>query len=178
MKKTVLSLLLLAGLGVAANAQQGATNKISAGLELALPTGDNADVFSFGYGASLQGEFNVAKNLNLTANAGYLSFRLKKEIKELLESFGEDTKGSGAIPLKAGAKYFFAGKFYGQAEVGAAISTDEDGGTAFSYAPGIGLNLPISEKTIVDLGIRYENWRKDGIGSSFFGLRAAVAFGL
>jgi hypothetical protein len=75
MKKVLLSLLMVAGLGFAASAQtEGAVNKISVGPDFLLPVGDNTNGLSLGYGGSVSmGEFNVAKSLNLTVSADTLS---------------------------------------------------------------------------------------------------------
>lgn len=172
MKKVLLSLLMVAGLGLAASAQtEGAVNKISVGPEFLLPMGTLGDVYSLGYGGSVQGEFNVAPSLNLTASAGYISLTPKKEFKD----FGFEN--SGVVPVKAGAKYYFGGNFYGAGELGAAFSTNEGGSTAFVYAPTLGASFAVSDKSSIDLGIRYEGWSNNGT-SSFIGIRAAFAFGL
>jgi opacity protein-like surface antigen len=179
MKKVLLSLLMVAGLGFAASAQtEGAVNKISVGPEFALPIGDFGDVYSVGFGGSVQGELNVAKSLNLTGSAGYLSFSYKKEIKDFYKSLGAPLKNDGIIPLKVGAKYYFGGNFYGAGEVGAAIATGEGSGTAFAYSPTLGASFSVADKSSIDLGIRYEGWSKNGSNISFIGIRAAFAFGL
>ncbi|MCZ4244495.1 hypothetical protein [Pedobacter punctiformis] len=173
MKKVLLSLLMVAGLGLVASAQtEGAVNKISVGPDFLLPVGDNGSNLSLGYGGSVQGEFNVATSLNLTASAGYISIAPKKEWKDL------GATNTGVIPVKAGVKYYFGGNFYGAAELGAAIFTDEGAGTAFSYAPTLGTSFSVSDKSSIDLGIRYEGWSKNSTTLSFVGIRAAFAFGL
>lgn len=173
MKKLLLSLALVAGLGFAANAQtEGAVNKISVGPDFLLPVGDNTNGLALGFGGSAMGEFNVAKSLNLTINAGYLSLAPEKELKDL------GATNSGVIPLKAGAKYYFGGNFYGAGEVGAAIFTENNAGTAFTFAPTIGASFSVADKSSIDLGIRYEGWSKNSTTLSFIGIRAAYAFGL
>ena len=173
MKKVLLSLLMVAGLGFAASAQtEGAVNKISVGPDFLLPVGDNTNGLSLGYGGSVMGEFNVAKSLNLTVSAGYISVAPEKAWKDL------GATNSGVIPLKAGAKYYFGGNFYGAGELGAAIFTENNGGTAFSYAPTLGASFSVSDKSSIDLGVRYEGWSKNSTTLSFVGIRAAFAFGL
>ncbi|WP_343524467.1 hypothetical protein [Pedobacter sp.] len=179
MKKVLLSLLMVAGLGFAASAQtEGAVNKISVGPDFALPIGDFGDVYSLGYGGSVQGELNVAKSLNLTGSAGYLSFSYKKEYKDLVKALGGNLKNEGAIPVKVGAKYYFGGNFYGAGELGAAFGTGEGSSTAFAYSPTLGASFSVADKSSIDLGIRYEGWSRNGSTSSFIGIRAAFAFGL
>jgi hypothetical protein len=168
MKKLLLSLALVAGLGFAASAQtEGAVKKLSIGGEVGLLTEEGSKDFLIA-GGSLQVEFPVAKSLNLTGSAGYLS---------LFYTGPGASLSTGFVPLKAGAKYYFGGNFYAAGEVGASISTENGGGTAFAFAPALGASFSVSPKSSLDFGLRYETWSKDG-SSSFVALRAAYAFGL
>lgn len=162
MKKRLLSIAMMVGIGFAANAQTtGATKKMSIGVELGLPTALGANNLTM-VGGSLQFEFpTIAKSFHYTLSAGYISY----------------TSYAGFIPVKAGGKYYFAGKFYGAAEIGATFKTDEGGQVAFAFAPALGTSFAVSPKSNIDLGLRFETWINDG-GSSFIGLRAAYVFGL
>lgn len=176
MKKLLLSLALVAGLGLAANAQtEGAVRKLSVGAEFGFPTGDGSKD-NLIVGGSLQYEHPVAKSFNITLSGGYLSNMLTGDTKKLFEAAGEKTS-YGFVPVKAGGKYYFGGNFYGAAELGAAFSTTSGVGTAFTYAPGLGASFSIADKSSLDFGVRYESWSNKGT-SSFIGLRAAYAFGL
>ncbi|GAA4777666.1 hypothetical protein GCM10023231_00040 [Olivibacter ginsenosidimutans] len=166
------------GIAAMCHAQLGAKNKLSIGPEVALPMGDAADAYQLGYGLSLQGEYQLVQQFNLTASIGYLTFAYKKEIKDLLKAVGEKTSSSGSIPLKAGGKYYFSDKLYGGAEIGASFSTAKGGGTAFAYAPAIGINLPLANRYGLDVSIRFEGWSKEAATYRFFGLRAAFTFGI
>ncbi|MFI5452486.1 hypothetical protein ACHMWN_10040 [Pedobacter sp. UC225_61] len=177
MKKLVLSLALVAGLGFAASAQtEGAVRKLSIGAEAGLPVGDNSKDNMLA-GGSLQFEQPVAKSLNLTVSGGYLSHFLTGDTKDIAKAAGFPTS-EGIVPLKAGVKYYFGGNFYAAGEVGAAISTENGGGTALALAPTLGASFSVSDKSSLDFGLRYENWSKDGNSFGFMGLRAAFAFGL
>ncbi|MBC8987608.1 outer membrane beta-barrel protein [Pedobacter sp. N36a] len=175
MKKLFL-LTAIAGIFAFSNAQaqkDPAMNgpKLGIGAEFAFPMGNFGDLYKMGYGGSLLYQHPVAPNLNLTANAGYLSFKAK-------DIFGGGT--SGVIPVKVGARYFVAENFYLNGEIGAAFSTEDGGGTKFAYSPGAGLEFPVADKASIDLGVRYEGWSKgDGLVTpSFIGVRAAFNFGL
>lgn len=175
MKKLLLSLALVAGLGLAANAQSKKDpamggSKIGVGADFAFPMGDFADFMDFGVGGSLNLQAPVASKLNFVGEAGYLSFTSKKDVLGNTASFG-------TVPLKAGLRYFLAENFYAQGQLGAAISTETNGGTAFLYAPSLGVEFPVADKMAIDFGARYEGWSKNGT-SSFIGLRAALNFGL
>ncbi|WP_432713334.1 hypothetical protein [Pedobacter sp.] len=156
----------------AQNAKDPAMNgqKLGVGVEFGLPVGNFGDIYNLGVGGSLVYQVPVAANLNFTGSAGYISFK-SKEMAGLTHSFG-------TIPVKAGLRYFFAENFYGGAELGAAFSTEDGGGTAFAYAPGIGVEFPVANKAAIDLGVRYEGWSRDSHTSSFIGIRAAFNFGL
>ncbi len=176
MKKLLLSLALVAGLGLAANAQtEGAVRKLSVGAEFGFPTGDNSKD-NLIVGGSLQYEHPVASSFNITLSGGYLSRMITGDSKKVLEAFGQKTN-YGYVPVKAGGKYYFGGNFYGAAELGATFATTSGGGTAFTYAPGLGASFSIADKSSLDFGVRYESWSNNGT-VSFVGLRAAYAFGL
>jgi len=176
MKKLLLSLALVAGLGLAANAQtEGAVKKLSVGAEFGFPTGDNSKD-NLIVGGSLQYEHPVAKSFNITLSGGYLSNMLTGDTKKAYEALGWKTS-AGYVPVKAGGKYYFGGNFYGAAELGATFGTESGAGTAFTYAPGLGASFSLADKSSLDFGVRYESWSNNGT-LSFIGLRAAYAFGL
>lgn len=142
--------------------------KLGIGAEFALPIGNFGDATKIGFGGSLLYQHPVAPNLNLTANAGYLSFKNKDIV-------GGGT--FGVIPVKVGARYFVAENFYVNGELGAAFGTEKGSSTMFAYSPGVGVEFPVADKSSIDLGARYEGWSKNG-SLSFIGIRAAFNFGL
>lgn len=173
MKKLFLSLALITGLTYAASAQtEGAVKKLSVGAEFGIPTEGSNELL---VGGSLQFEQPIAKSLNFTLSAGYIADMFTGDAKDALKAFGLKTS-YGFVPLKAGAKYYFGGNFYGAGEVGAAISTEQGVGTSFAFAPTLGAAFAVSDKAALDFGVRYEHWSK--ASSGFVGLRAAFAFGL
>lgn len=177
MKKLLLSLTFVAGLGFAASAQtEGAVRKLSIGGDYGFPTESGSKDISY-VGGSLQFEQPVAKSLNLTLSGGYLSRMATGDTKDALKALGLQTS-VGFIPVKAGAKYYFGGNFYGAGELGASFSAESNGSTGFAYAPGLGASFSLADKSSLDFGIRYEGWSYDGGSTSFVGLRLAYAFGL
>lgn len=169
--KKLLLLTAVAGLFAfsSVNAQTKAP-KLSLGAEFAFPMGDFGDVFNFGYGGSLQYQHPVAESLLITGSAGYTNFQSKEILGVKVNS--------GAIPVKAGARYYFGENFFAAAELGAAIGTEKGDKTAFIYAPGIGVDFPVSDKGSIELGGRYEAWSADSNTRGFIGLRLAYNFGL
>lgn len=144
--------------------------KLSLGAEFAFPMGDFGDVFNFGYGGSLQYQHPVAENLLVTGSAGYTNFQSKEILGVKVNS--------GAIPVKAGARYYFGENFFAAGELGAAIGTEKGDKTGFVYSPGVGVEFPVSDKGGIEIGARYEGWSYSGGTRSFIGLRAAFNFGL
>jgi hypothetical protein len=170
--KKLLLLTAVAGLFAftSVNAQTKGS-KLGIGAEFGFPMGTFGDVFNLGYGGALMYQHPVATNLNITGSAGYTVFKAKDE-------FGGGT--SGSIPVKAGARYLFGENFFVGAELGAAFSTESGAGnsTAFVYAPGVGVDFPVSDKGSIELGARYEGWSYSGGTNGFIGLRLAYNFGL
>jgi len=165
--KVLLLLTVLSGLSIGAFAQSSSSQggKFSIGFEGGLPVGHAKDAYNAVVGASLKYDHNIAASTYLTGSVGYNAFLVKSQYKSIAGST------DGAIPVKAGLKYFFGNGFYGEGQLGAAFSTESGGGTAFVYSPGIGYDFGSG----VDIGLRYEAWSKDGtIGQ--VGVRLGFSF--
>jgi hypothetical protein len=165
MKKVILSLAIVA-IAFSANAQKEAdkTLKFSVGVEAGLPMGDFKTFSSIGFGASLMGEYAVAEKVGITLSAGYLTFTGKT-----VDGFKYGS--TSIIPVLAGAKFFFAEKVYGHAQLGMSFFNN-GGGSAFTYAPAIGF-IPAEN---IDVQVKYQAASKTGSTLSFIGLRAAYTF--
>jgi hypothetical protein len=163
MKPKLLLLVALFVLAVSVNAQNrdGKTFKIGAGALIGLPVGDYANVASLAYGIDLMGEYVVAPKIGITLSAGYLDWALKSGISHY-ESY---------IPVLLGGKYSFSDKLYGSLQLGVTYQT-ESGGSAFTFAPGIGYK--ISKK--FDLLLKYQSASANSIDMSFLGLRIGYTF--
>ncbi len=150
---------------VSAQKSAGTSNTtFSLGVELALPVGVFGDLYSFGIGASGQGNFKIDNDLALTAYAGYINYSLK------------DTYGNGSIgyiPVLGGIEYDFSPKVFASAQLGLTFYSGGGGGSAFTYSPGIGLRL---SRSITAL-LKYTAQSKNEATSGAIGLRAAYNFG-
>ena len=143
MKKLFLSLAVIAAT-LSASAQTKTTTtspfRVSLGVDAVAPFGNLADVTPFGIGGSLQGDYNVDPTLALTLSAGYIDF-LGKSQTYTYPGVGNVTVKNpdfGLIPVLAGIKYSFTPQVYASAQLGVAFSTKKNGGSNFTYAPGIG----------------------------------------
>lgn len=148
--------------------------KFSVGLELAAPTGDYKNIYDVGLGGSGKIEIPATTQLFITATAGFTSFYYKENLRNALKVLGLPTT-QGFVPLKVGGKYYFSPVFYGEGEIGASIGTNKGSSTAFAYAPGIGVSIPLIGKNAIDVGLRYEGWSQNG-NFNQFALRAAYKF--
>lgn len=177
MKKLLLSLALITGFGLVANAQtQSAIRKLSLGADFGIPIGDFSKDRIL-VGGSLLYEHPISQSFSLTGSVGYLSKQLTGDTRTEFKASGLPTSGSN-IPIKVGGKYYFGRYFYAAAELGAAITTSSGGGEGFIYAAGVGASLPVSKKSSLDIGLRLENWSYRGGTDRFVALRAAYSFGL
>ncbi|MBL0356852.1 MAG: hypothetical protein IPP72_08140 [Chitinophagaceae bacterium] len=100
--------------------------------------------------------------MGITLSVGYVKYTGKSGV----------TITGALIPVLAGARIYFAEKFYGSAQLGMSLSTESGGGSAFTYAPGFGYK--VSEN--FDLLLKYQAATKSGSTTSFLGLRAAYNF--
>lgn len=178
MKKQLLTIVMvLLCAGVFAQGKSSSDAKLSVGLDFGLPVGSFADGTTIGFGGSGKAELPVSSDFNFTLTAGYISYYFEEPVKRSLKTFGYDTY-MGYIPVKAGGKYYFSRSVYSEVEVGARFSTNNSGGTAFIYAPGLGVSYPGGNKRDIDFGIRYEGWSQDGDNIGQVAFRIAYKFGL
>ncbi|HWB62275.1 MAG TPA: hypothetical protein VG603_02105 [Chitinophagales bacterium] len=152
MKKLLPLLLIFFGYTAMAQGPVQTTNAISAGFELAIPSGG---VFSIGTGASLKAEFPfAAPMLSISVTGGVTPMFYRGNL------FG-NAKTPGAalfVPLKAGLKYFFARGVYAEGEAGAALEANYNHATPFAFSIGPGFVISSNDKSGVDIGFRYEDW--------------------
>ena len=144
------------------NAQSGDSKatRLGVGLNLGIPTTEGA---SFVVGGDLRLQKDFSSNISGLLSAGYNHWTLKN-----------DAGSFGMIPVKAGAKIFFAESAYFSGELGAGFSTEDGGGTSFLWAPGVGYGFDNG----LDLGLRYEGAHKDGGSIGQVALRVAYGFKL
>ncbi|PJJ83588.1 outer membrane beta-barrel protein [Mucilaginibacter auburnensis] len=178
--------LAFAGLTYTAKAQTAPTStttsngiRLSVGVETGIPTGKLNDSHGWNLGGSVQADIPVAEQLFVTVNAGYNNL------------FGKDVAGVSIpniqlLPVKGGLKFFPVSNFYIQGEAGAGFALNKkdvgfDKSAAFIWAPQVGVQFPVGNKSYLDAGIRYEastkfNTAFNDSKVNFLGLRLAYAF--
>jgi len=174
MKTQLLTLLFAAGIAISSSAQSkpdssSATNrgvKFSIGAEAGIPVGDASTGYNLVLGGSAKVEVPTSSLTSLTLSAGYNAFFLKGEFK----GYGIPST-SGFVPVKAGLKCFASSNFFVEGQAGIVWSTENGGGHAFAWSPGIGYDFAGG----FEVGGRYEGWSNGGtIGQ--ISLRLAYRF--
>ncbi len=174
MKKFFLAIVLFTAVTAGANAQQG-SKQISAGVELAIPTGDFGDYTKTGFGINGKAIFGVSEEGNITATTGLQMFGYKGYSKSNLT----------VIPILGGYRHNFGGGakgLYAEPQIGAGIYLskfgtgyykDRDSEVNFTWALGGGYVYQN-----FDFGLRYQRAQADGDGAGLFALKVAYNFPL
>ena len=141
---------------------EGNKAKFSVAADLGIPVGNISTFSSFAYGGDLQVDYMTSPTFCINLSAGYLGFSAKSGY----------TISGGLIPVLAGFRYWFSPKVYGSGQAGVSFSTSSGGGTAFTYAPGVGFKIGDN----FDLLAKYQSATKNGGETSYVGVRFAYTF--
>jgi len=163
MKKLLLAFLITAT-ALSVNAQKNKNVKFSLGAELGVPTGNLNTLYSVAVGATAQADIKIDKDAALTFNTGVIEY-VGKKIKNTNFKY----RSEALIPLLVGVKYYFTPMLYGSGQLGTSISTAQNGGSTFTYIPGVGYKF--DEK--IDLLVKYTGYSGDG---GAFGIRLGYTF--
>jgi hypothetical protein len=165
MKKVLLSVTLLAGSFMAANAQSKSSDvsnrfTFGAGVKVALPIGDFGDASSFGLGVEGQAEYSFAPAVSAVGSVGFTNYFEKNSNPSL-----------GVIPVLVGARYYPTSQFFVGAKLGVAFATNSGGGSLFNYIPQVGYN---ADNFQIALG--YDAFTKNSFTSSSIAATAIYKF--
>lgn len=147
---------------VSAQSEDSKALRLGIGLNAGVPTTKG---YSFVIGGDLRLQKDFGSNISGILSAGYNNWSVK-------DSYGGGSYGM--IPVKAGAKIFFAESAYFSGELGAGFGTESGSKTAFLWAPGIGYGFDSG----LDLGLRYEGAEFKGGSLGQVALRIAYGFKL
>jgi hypothetical protein len=143
--------------------------RLGIGISAGAPT--DGSPFKYAYGADLGFQFELSRELALTATGGYTSFKAK-------DNQGDDYN---FIPVKGGVKVFpQIGGLYLSGEAGVGIGTKKDSKESFIYSGGIGYQTAGG----FDIGARYEGVTQQESSNTYrpqngqFALRLAYSFKL
>ena len=163
MKKIILAFLITVT-AFSVNAQKNNNVKFSLGAELGVPTGNLNTLYSVAIGVTAQADIKIDKDVALTFNTGVIQY-VGKKIRNTDFKYRSET----LIPLLVGIKYYFTPMVYGSGQLGTSISTAQNGGSTFTYIPGVGYKF--DEK--LDLLVKYTGYSGDG---GAFGVRLGYTF--
>ncbi|GGH22508.1 hypothetical protein [Mucilaginibacter phyllosphaerae] len=136
--------------------------QFSIGVNLGLPTGKLSDTHTIAFGGYLQQTIPLVKTLHLTLNAGYTKFKGESNVNSTVTNqLIIDYPDIDMLAAKAGLRYFLTPQIYLQADAGIALvlnspQTSYDAAKAFIYSPRAGVQLPVSSRSVIDLGLSYE----------------------
>ncbi|GGA95249.1 hypothetical protein GCM10011511_18270 [Puia dinghuensis] len=143
----------------------------SAGVQLALPTGNLNTTNSFGIGGIIQGEYAFTENVTGVATSGYTDFFGKSV--DLGYGYTYKAPAVGHIPVIVGARYYPSEQFFFGAQIGFG---DYTGGGAsasgFEYRPQIGYNADQFQVILA-----YDGVSANGGSLTYLGLTALYKFG-
>ncbi len=180
MKKLISTIFILVLFAGFTNAQQKSFIGING--ELAMASGDVADVFGYstGFGVSARYEKPLSSNIYGYASVGYLMWS-GDEFKYFGMTSDLETTLS-AIVVMAGGKYYFAPNIYGVAEAGySSFSMSVDGGgsavevdSKIGFGVGAGIEFPLGS-LMMDAAAMYKLAATD---FNYIDLRIGVKFGI
>ncbi len=171
MKKISLAIIAIAIYsGAVAQKDDGKKLHFSIGGELGVITGDFQKYNSLGIGGTAQAEYNVASGTDITLTAGFVSYAGKSAGTNVIN------KPLGILPIRAGIKYAIISNFYGGAQLGAGIISNNGGGTAFAYSPLIGYEFTMNSGKTIDASLKYDGYSKSNANFGAVGIRLAYKF--
>jgi len=142
--------------------------RLGFGIEGGIPTGGINDFSKFELGGTARLQYDLTKSVDLTLTSGYYSFTADQAAKDA------NNTALGVIPVKVGAKFFFAQNIYFGAEAGAGFETNtQSKNTKLILSPGLGW-----ADEHWDVGVRYENLSGQGDSFGTVALRLAYGFDL
>nr|WP_068892401.1 hypothetical protein [Pedobacter panaciterrae] len=139
------------------------------GIGISGGIGDHGSPFKNSYGADARLQFDLTKELSITATGGYTRLMAKDN--------GTDYD---FIPAKGGIKIFPIGSMYALGEIGAGFGIKENSKTSLIWSGGLGY----AWKGGFDISARYEGYSQDSSSSTYqsyngqFALRLAYGFKL
>ena len=163
MKKLILASIITATV-ISVNAQKNKNVIFSLGAEFGVPTGNLNTIYSVAVGATAQADIKIDTDAALTFNTGIIQY-VGKKIKNTNFKY----RSEALIPLLVGVKYYFTPMVYGSGQLGTSISTQQNGGSTFTYIPGVGFKF--DER--IDLLVKYTGYSGDG---GAFGVRLGYTF--
>ncbi|UKT65311.1 hypothetical protein [Pedobacter mucosus] len=132
---------------------------MESGMAFKIGVGVNGGVFrdkspmDYSYGADLKLQYDLTKNVAITASGGYTKLMGK-----------DNSLDVDFIPAKGGVKVFPIKGMYLATEAGAGIAIKDGAKTNFIYTGGLGYEW----NNGLDIGVRYEGYVNDSGSTTYF----------
>jgi hypothetical protein len=129
------------------------------GMAFKVGVGINGGVFTkgsemdYGYGADLKLQYDLSKDVALTASGGYTRLRWKNS--PLNFQF---------IPLMGGVKAFVIDRMYLNAQAGTGLAIEDGANMNFIYSGGLGYEW----NNGLELGVKYEGYVNNSASDLYF----------
>ena len=136
--------------------------RVSFGVSTGLA---NRTGFGMVYGADVRAQRDFNRSISGILSIGYSEFQHDRD-----NVFAD----YGFVPIKFGAKVFPLQRVYITGELGSAVKQHKAQESEFIWSPGVGYAFDKG----LDVGLRYEESRRRGIGSGQFALRIAYGINL
>lgn len=185
--KIVILAVSIIAINFVAKAQTNFPNKaqFSIGIDAGLPTGRLANTYNFMLGGFVQEAIPLAKALQVTISVNYNKYLGKSNVDEQLQDAPLfDYSDIDLLAAKGGLKYYLSPIVYLQADAGIAVvlngpQAGYEIARAFIYSPKIGVALPVSGRSKIDIALRYEATNNFGYSSrgNISSLSIGVAYG-
>lgn len=145
------------------------------GVDVGLPTGDQADVYAITAGLSANAAFSLLSKLDLIGSLGYQRWMGKRMDEydvnndfELVQAKGDRVPDASYIPLLVGAKYNIGLPnlpLFAKLEAGPVFNTKSEpavNSVGIGVSPGFGVSIGK-----LDALLKYEGWRNNGYTATF-----------
>lgn len=153
-----------------AQANKPGSFSINFGPEMPVPENEFRITHNIGYGGSFKAEYTFGKHGSVTVNSGVSVFSGKTYF-ETISSPPTDYKSLIAIPVKAGARYYF-GKFYFFGEGGFVFLNKYASTTNTVLSAGAGDKIKLGNN-FLDISLRQETWLNSSKNFNMAVLRVA-----
>lgn len=182
-------LIAFIGFSVAAKAQYSAvpdTARISIGPDVSSPVGNFGNSYKLGIGASAQIDIPLSDKFYVLANVGYTMFKANESTTNPEYILNVKSANMNVAPVKVSLRYYLIRTFYIQGDAGETFLLNKTAiyaldGSAFTWAPQMGILFKLKNKNFIDGGIRWQKTQSffgDGNYNTFWGFRVAYGFSL
>ena len=187
--KKLFILLAFISFTYAAKAQYSAvpdTARITFGPDLSFPSGNFANSYNYGVGASVQLDYPLSTKLYVTGNVGYSMFKSNNSGSNPELITNVKTANMSTAPLKLGLKFYLIRTFYIGGEAGETLLLNRTAvygidASAFTWAPEMGILFKLHNHNFIDGAVRWQKTQSfygDGNYNTFWGVRVAYGFDL